>query len=356
MIDRSLFNVEDFLVDNTFQLYCAGTDKLCITYWENYIKAHPEQETVIAEAKRLYVILSGNKKPLNKQVDLLMNNIEPQNEAGIIPINKNYMWLKIAAAVLLMVGIAVIFKNNPKETISNVSLVTHFSTKGGEKKKITLSDGSVVLLNAKSVLTLDKNFNEKNREVSLVGEAFFDVTHNKNKPFKVHTEDFDINVLGTSFNVKIYPGEATSETVLIKGLIVMEGKGTKGSSITLRPSQKVTFYKKAEELPSNIKPQKPSVVHPQIAINQYTKVNDSTIVEMAWTQNRLEILDQTFAEVKGDLERWYNVEIIFNDREVEKYRFTATFKDENIEQALKAFQGAEHFKYEIKGNQVTISK
>nr|WP_068888140.1 FecR domain-containing protein [Pedobacter panaciterrae] len=356
MIDRSLFNVEDFLVDNTFQLYCAGTDKLCITYWENYIKAHPEQETVIAEAKRLYVILSGNKKPLNKQVDLLKNSIEPQSEVNIIPVRKNYMWLKIAAAILVIVGIGVIYKNNLKEPLPNASLITHFSTKGGEKKKITLPDGSMVLLNARSVLTVDKNFNDKNREVNLVGEAFFDVTHNKNRPFKVHTEDFDINVLGTSFNVKIYPGEATSETVLIKGLIVMEGKGTKGSSITLRPSQKVTFYKKVEELPSNIKSQKPSAVHPQIAINQYTKVNDSTIVEMAWTQNRLEILDQTFAEVKGDLERWFNVEIIFKDHEVEKYHFTATFRHENIEQALKAFQDAEHFKYEIKGNQVTISK
>lgn len=356
MIDRSLFNVEDFLVDNTFQLYCAGTDKLCISYWENYIKAHPEQEAVITEAKRLYVILSGNKKPLNKQVDLLKNNIEPQEEVDVVPIRKNYMWLKIAAAILVMVGVAVVFKNNPKETISNASLITHFSTKGGEKKKITLPDGSVVLLNAKSVLTLDKNFNDKNREVSLVGEAFFDVTHNKNKPFKVHTEDFDINVLGTTFNVKIYPGEATSETVLIKGLIVMEGKGAKGSSITLRPSQKVTFYKKIEEVPSKVKPQKPAVVHPQIAINQYTKVNDSTIVEMAWTENRLEILDQSFAEVKGDLERWFNVEILFKDHEVEKYHFTATFRQENIEQALIALQKAEHFKYEIKGNQITISK
>lgn len=356
MIDRSLFNVEDFLVDNTFQLYCAGTDKLCISYWENYIKAHPEQETVIAEAKRLYVILSGNKKPLNRQVDLLKNTIEPQEEASIIPIRKNYMWLKIAAAIVVMVGVAVIFKNNPKDAIPKVSLITHFSTEGGEKKKITLPDGSVVLLNAKSVLTVDKNFNDKNREVNLVGEAFFDVKHNKNKPFKVHTEDFDINVLGTSFNVKIYPGEATSETVLIKGLIVMEGKGTKGSSITLRPSQKVTFYKKIEEVPSKVKSLKPSVVHPQIAINQYTKVNDSTIMEMAWTENRLEILDQSFAEIKGDLERWFNVEIVFKDREVEKYHFTATFRRESIEQALKAFQDAEHFKYEIKGNQITISK
>jgi len=356
MIDRSLFNVEDFLVDNTFQLYCAGTDKLCVSYWENYIKTHPEQEVVIAEAKRLFVILSGNKKPLNKQVDLLKKNIESQNEVDVVPIRRNYMWLKIAAAILVIVGVAVIYKNNVKEAVPKTSLVTHFSTTGGEKKKITLPDGSVVLLNAKSVLTVDKHFNDKNREVNLVGEAFFDVTHNKNKPFKVHTEDFDINVLGTSFNVKIYPGEATSETVLVKGLIVMEGKGTKGSSITLRPSQKVTFYKKVEEAPGKIKSPKPSVVHPQIAINQYTKVNDSTIMEMAWTQNRLEIMDQTFAEVKGDLERWYNVEIIFNDHEVEKYRFTATFKHENIEQALKAFQDAEHFKYKIRGNQIIISK
>ncbi|HKG04958.1 MAG TPA: FecR domain-containing protein [Pedobacter sp.] len=355
MIDRSLFNVEDFLVDNTFQLYCAGTDKLCIAYWENYIAQHPEQDAVIKEARRLYLILSGNKKPLSHQVHNLKNNMDAKADTVEVSIHRNYTWLKIAAAIVVLTGAALLFRGKQQEKAATQLTITHFATKGGERKKIILPDGSIVLLNAKSSLSVDECFNEKKREVKLVGEAYFDVVHQKDKPFQVHTSDFDINVLGTSFNVKIYPGEATSEAVLIRGLIVMEGKGAKGSSITMKPSQKVTFYKKPAIVHTD-KPNRSQTRSPEITINHYTKVNDSIIAEVAWTQNRLEISDQSFADVKGVLERWYDVEIKVTDTEVEKYRFTASFLSENIEQALNALQKAEHFKYEIKGKQITVSK
>lgn len=356
MIDRSLFNVEDFLVDNTFQLYCAGTDKLCIAYWENYIKQHPEQDHVIKEARRLYTILSGNKKPLNQQLEVLKENLPLIENQHIIPIRKNYTWLRIAAAVILIAAVSILYRNSQKVQVPKKNLIARFITGGGERKKITLLDGSVVLLNAKSSLTVNEDFNESKREVNLVGEAFFDVKHNKNKPFQVHTSDFDINVLGTSFNVKVYPDEATSEAVLIKGLIVMEGKGNKGSSIIMKPSQKVTFYKKEIARPGIKTTAKSANSQPQITINQYTKVNDSTIVEMAWTRNQLEILDQSFCDLKSVLERWYDVDIRLTDKDIEKYRFTATFNKETIEEVLIALQKAEHFKYEIKGKQITISK
>ena len=354
MIDRSLFNVEDFLVDNTFQLYCAGTDKRCVAYWENYIVAHPEQEVVITEARRLYVILSGNKKPLNVQTELLKEHIGHTNKG--VWIHKNYNWFKIAAAILLVVGASLLYKKGEYKQESRQSTVNNFITKAGERKRIALKDGTVILLNSKSSLSIIKGFNEQTREVNLIGEAFFDVMHQKDKPFKVHTEDFDINVLGTSFNVKIYPNEPTSETTLIKGLIVMEGKGSKGSSIMLRPSQKVTFYKTPDIHAPENKSARAKKQLPEIAINHYTKVNDSTITEVAWTKGRLEISDQCFRELKEVLERWYNIQIIFTDKEVEKYHFTASFPVENIEQALNALQTAEYFNYEIKGKQITISK
>ncbi|TCC92750.1 FecR family protein [Pedobacter hiemivivus] len=355
MIDRSLFNIEDFLVDNTFQLYCAGKDKLCISYWENYIKAHPEQEATINDAKRLYGILSGHKKPLNSQVDSMRERMDFDQESFTLQIRKSYTWLKVAAAILLISGIALVYYNNTVSVKPIANLVTNYSTNGAERKKITLPDGTLILLNARSTLQLNKNFNVKNREVTLVGEAFFDVTHDKNNPFKVITSDFNINVLGTTFNVKAYPDEPTSEAVLIKGIIVMEGRGNGGNSITLKPSQKVIFYKNLPVLP-NIKQSSPVVKRPEITINSYTKSSDSTIVEMAWTQNRLEIQDQSFAELKKTLERWYNVEIVFTDDEIERYHFTATFKNENLVEVLRALQSAEHFKYEIKGNKVIISK
>lgn len=354
MIDRSRFDAEDFLVDNTFQLYCAGTDKLCSEYWEKYIKAHPEQIEVIAEAKRLYVILSGNKRPLNNQLETFKENFDSQPTT--LKLNRNFAWLKIAAAILVIASAGFFYRNYSLQKSARENFQAKvFTTKSGERKKIMLPDGTTVLLNAKSSLSIGKEFNDKLREVTLKGEAYFDVVHNKNKPFKVHTYDFNINVLGTAFNVKAYPDEITSEATLIRGLITMEAVNGNGGTITLKPSQKVTFYKElAPEAKQKIL--RPIPNHPEITINHYTLIKDSTIVETAWTQNRIEIYDQDFDEIKGVLEKWYNVEIKFTSPEIEKYRFTATFSRETVDQALKALQDVEYFKYEIKGNQVIISK
>jgi len=354
MIDRSRFDAEDFLVDNTFQLYCAGTDRLCTEYWEKYISAHPEQTTVIAEAKRLYVILSGNKRPLNNQLETFKENFDSPSKT--LKLNRNFAWLKIAAAILVIAGAGFFYLNHRLQKNARENFQAKvFTTKSGERKKIMLPDGTTVLLNAKSSLSIGKEFNDKLREVNLKGEAYFDVVHNKNKPFKVHTHDFNINVLGTAFNVKAYPDEITSEATLIRGLITMEAVNGNGGTITLKPSQKVTFYKElAPEAKQKVL--KPISSHPEITINHYTVIKDSTIVETAWTQNRIEIYDQDFDEIKGILEKWYNVEIKFTNPEIEKYRFTATFSRETIDQALKALQDVEYFKYEMKGNQVIISK
>ena len=353
MIDRSKFNAEDFLVDSTFQQFCAGTDKICVGYWEKYIATHPEQANIVAEARRLHFILSGNKRPLNNQLESLKETYNGENS---LKISSNYKWLKIAAAVLLLVGIGFLYRvYDAGKKESAVSIAITFKTKSGERKKITLPDGSTVLLNAQSSLSIGKEFNEARREVVLKGEAYFDVIHNNNKPFRVHTEEFNINVLGTAFNVKAYPDEISSEATLIRGIITMDVVNGDGGTITLKPSQKVTFYKDTPARDVK-KASKPAAARPEITINHYTLIKDSTIVETAWTQNRIEIYDLNFDEIKDVLEKWFNVEIKFTNAEVEKYRFTATFGQENINQVMSALQKVENFKYEIKGNQIIISK
>ncbi len=356
MNNRSHFNAEDFLVDNTFQLYCSGADRACIEYWERYIASNPDQAAVIQEAKSLYVILSGNKRPLNTQLAKMQEQIRPVHKT--FRLNGVKSWLKIAAVLFLIAaGSVFVYKQyisdltDPKTAFK----AQVFKTTRGEKKKIILPDGSTVLLNAQSELLVMDGFNGERREVNLRGEAFFDVSHNKDKPFKVHTDAFNINVLGTAFNVKVYPGESQAEATLIRGLITMESLNGAGGIITLKPSQKVTFYKDVQTTKKqNVL--KPAAVHPDISIKHYTLIKDSSIVETAWTKNRLEIYDQDFAELKYTLERWFNVEISFTDPEIEKYRFTATFNNETIEEVLDALKKVENFKYEIKENQILISK
>ncbi|WP_449436583.1 FecR family protein [Pedobacter steynii] len=122
------------------------------------------------------------------------------------------------AAVLIIVSTSIVlFYNHSAQVNKDALPLVKFETRKGQKKQITLGDGTIVWLNSLSSLTLKNGFNDKTREVELTGEAYFDVAHKADKPFKVHTDQFDINVLGTAFNVKVYPDDKTAETTLIRG-------------------------------------------------------------------------------------------------------------------------------------------
>jgi transmembrane sensor len=359
MINNKYENVEDFLIDNTFQEYCAGGNEQCIQYWNNYLHKHPEQEGTMMQAKRLYHILVGNKKPLNAQVDKLKADIRAL--APMAPVSKFQFsfWIKTAAALIILAGGLLwgIQHTNTKE-ISSTSADVTYITANGEKKTVELADGSKVTLNAGSKLFMDKGFNVDERHVHLTGEAFFDVSSDKEKPFVVHTQDFDIRVLGTSFNVKAYPEETTSEAVLIHGLIEMKSKRGNENLVILKPNQKVTIYKAEEKMANkeSIKKVKKSQLK-EIAIQDLEPEEDHlTLPDVAWKENRLEIIDQDFSSLQHVLERWYDVEIQLQDQHLQDYRFTATFNRESIDQVLSALQKVEPFKYTIYGKKITIYK
>jgi Fe2+-dicitrate sensor, membrane component len=260
-------------------------------------------------------------------------------------------WLSVAAVLIIVSTSIVLFYNHSVQVNNDVLPLVKFETRKGQKKQITLGDGTIVWLNSLSSLTLKNGFNDKTREVELIGEAYFDVAHKADKPFKVHTDQFDINVLGTAFNVKVYPDDKTAETTLIRGVISMQPKKYHEKIITVKPSQKVVVVKK-DMLSSKI-----GVSDIQdIVIKRYQEVRDTAIVETAWTKNDLEIYDQKFSDIKTMLERWFDIQIIFKSEKVKDYKFTGTFTNESIIEVLNAFKRTGEFNYEIKEKTITISK
>ncbi|PST84406.1 anti-sigma factor [Pedobacter yulinensis] len=351
MTDRSNFQAEDFLIDNSFQLYCSGKDPACVTYWEKWIAAHPEKAGAVAEARRLYTILSGNKQPLEVSLQRFRNSVSRSEQVRRTPFSLA-RWVA-AAAILLIAGFLAIFlSRKPGPGADETAYRSVFATKKGEKKRITLQDGSLVVLNAESRIELLPGFNNDQRKLRLVGEAYFEVAHDSKKPFRVQTADFDIRVLGTVFNVKAYPDERFSEATLIRGSISMQPIHIKSGSITLKPSQKVTIFREERKKRGGLQAAKTS----EITINHYTRVKDSSIVETAWVRNRLEIYDQRFEDISRTLERWYDVKIKFRDPDLKDYHFTATIGNEDLRQVLDALKKVEKFDYEIKGEKVFISK
>lgn len=239
--------------------------------------------------------------------------------------------------------------------------------KRGTKSKLLLPDGTQVWLNSESRLIYTSTFNDTVREVTLEGEAYFDVVKDAKKPFIVHTSGIDIRVLGTAFNVKSYPFEATIEATLIRGLIeVKKNNEPRTSKILLQPNEKLIFNKiqnkvslssKSKEEDAAVSTKTDMPIAQLISISTLPKnLTDSTRIETSWVYGKLLFEGDTFRDLAKKMERWFNVKITFRNDKVANYRFGGVFENENIKEALQALQLTASFKYNITDDEVVIDK
>lgn len=350
--------VEELAIDDSFINYCLGANKEDVLYWESVERDRPECAPIIDEARKIVIGLNLMlKEDYGGQVKKNDDEIDLATGATVISQRRfNYgQWLKYAAVVITLLTVFWLsyrFVNGGAVKQDNRELAQNFNgdtssviTSGnGERKYVLLPDNTKLYLNAGSRLILGKGFGTANRSVYLFGEAMFDVTHNADLPFVVHVKDFDVKVLGTLFNVKAYEGENTA-TTLVRGKIELTVKKN-GKKIILQPSQKLVMKSHGEILAENEAPLLDSLT--------YDKKN--AIVETAWTQNKFEIVNETFLDIKPRMERWYKVKIRFADDVVTKYPFTATYEKESLEEVLKSLQLSYHFNYSINKDEVVISK
>lgn len=239
-----------------------------------------------------------------------------------------------------------------------VAIHSEVSTRNGSRSKLMLPDGTQVWLNAGSKLTYGKEFNNERREVTLVGEAYFDVVKNTEKPFLIHARNVDIRVLGTAFNVKSYPGDKTTETSLIRGTVEVSINNRPEEKIILKPREKLVVAVDEPTLGSRVKKavlaNKPV---PKVILDRISyEPADSTVIETSWMENKLIFRDESFGELARKMERWYGVEFRFEDTATEELRFTGIFEDESLQQALKALRISWNFNYRINKDVVIISK
>jgi len=283
------------------------------------------------------------------------DEVEVENKAKIFSIGK----LLVAVAILgVIVTGYFLFRTNSKPVVEKPQALIEVEAKPSVRTYMLLPDGSKVWLNSESRLEYSKNFNDSIRSVFLEGEAYFDVVKDKTKPFIVHTSDIDIRVLGTAFNIKSYPKEPNIETTLIHGLIeVTNKKDVTAPKLILHPHDKLIFNKESSKPESRKEDLKPMAVHKPYSITSLPKnIPDASLVETAWIHNKLVFDGETFREIASKMERWYNVKITFKTEKVAGVSMHASFENETIEEALKALQFIEPFKYRINGNEIEIFK
>jgi transmembrane sensor len=251
-------------------------------------------------------------------------------------------------------------KNNQRvnvaaEVIPSAHEIT--TPKGASVTQFKLPDGSVVRLNANSKLNFEKiNAKDGVREVYLTGEAFFDVVRNPERPFIIHTPAIDVKVLGTSFNVKAYPEDRTTETSLISGSVEVFLKKRGNERHLLKPNEKlVVLNTVAEEKIQKSAGQPQQQNEPLVAIRKLTYKNGETVaLEAAWTEQKLSFQDKVFTQLALEMERWYNVKIYFKSAGATQFYFSATFTNETITEALEALKFTQDFSYTITGDVVII--
>jgi ferric-dicitrate binding protein FerR (iron transport regulator) len=230
-------------------------------------------------------------------------------------------------------------------------------TVNGSRTHLTLPDGTKVWLNAGSRLTYDKNYGSVRREINLTGEAFFDVANNPQQPLIIHTPRMDVRVLGTSFNVKSYAADKTTEATLVRGSIAVSIKNRPDETIILKPNQKLIVTSDLTTLlrhqPGQSRIASDSTAQISIRPPSYEQ-NTGAMIETSWVNNKFIFKDEDFGVLSKDLERWYGVSIRLTDPAQADWRFTGNFEKENIRQALDALKLTADFNYIIQGSQIQI--
>lgn len=265
---------------------------------------------------------------------------------------RNIYW-KAAAAILIITCSFFFYLKYDVSGVKDKSNWVVKTTARGAKEEIVLADGTKVTMNSGSKLTYPLSFKGSTREVHLVGEAFFDVTKDQKHPFIIHTGKMNIKVLGTAFNVKSYPEDEATETTLLRGSIEVTLTDRPADRIILKPSEKLVVNYSGPGKDLNERFSLPDSTNALTEIT-YLHTRDSIIMETSWLQNKLIFNNEDFNSLARQMGRKYNVDIDFKNEELKHLRFTGMFEQESLEEALKALQLLERFKYQRLNNRIVF--
>ena len=229
--------------------------------------------------------------------------------------------LKIAGVILLTLSASYAYQQYEMSTKTPAMQTIYVPS--GQRMNITLPDGTNVWLNARTTIRYPLNFNQKSRQVRLDGQAYFDVTKNPKKPFVVQTRKYDVEVLGTKFDVEAYSDKDQFETALMQGSVKLVSVENPKKTLMLKPDCKA--FLENDEL--KVKP-----------------LDDYNVYR--WKEGLLCFTNESFDAIMKDFEKYFEVKIKVSNKEVSKYYFTGKFRQtDGIDYALRVLQRDIQFTY-----------
>lgn len=211
--------------------------------------------------------------------------------------------------------------------MANADALLVTQTPRGGTYQVTLSDGTIVILNAESTLKFPHIFKGKERRVELKGEAYFEVAKNKNMPFIVKSLGQQVTVLGTHFNVNTQSANGL-KTTLLEGSIRLDA-GSR--SLTLLPGQQANFEN-----------------------NQLTILPADLDAVIAWKEGYFRFNDESIQEIMLKISRWYDVEIIYEGDVTHEVFTGAISRFSNISDVLDMLERTKIIHFKLEGRRVTV--
>ena len=308
--------------------------------FSNWLIEHPENLDHYIELKKLW------ETPFNKDLrfeeDKALQRITEATQKKTRERKRLPGVWQIAAGLLLLVSVGTywFWQGRPGEGIAvyeqNVATITKQSGPG-EQMRVTLPDESVIWLNAESSIRFPEKFRGDRREVTLSGEAFFQVTRNPKRPFIVHTHKITTTVLGTSFNIKAFDHMHTTVTVATGKVRVQQQNNSEKHEIYLLPNEQAVWDDQSRNFSKNTVD----------ALNYY-----------AWKDGTICFNNESLPESIQMLERWYNVTIKLNVDQAKRPHFiNGNYKDKKLYNILDGLCYIYDLEYEyLNDSTIVITK
>lgn len=268
---------------------------------------------------------------LEKQISELKESslITDEGEVVLLQSESNESIVEIDGTQIHHKDSTLLYNEEEKiEEIKYNSLVTPRS----KVYNVVLADGTKVWLNASSAIKYPVSFVGDIRKVYLTGEAYFEVAHDKTKPFIVSTSQMDVEVLGTTFNVMAYPEDKTVETTLVTGQVKIR---TDKNKLLLEPGMQASLDKETQLLDKN-------------------EANTDLIT--SWRFGKYVFEYENLEGVMSKLSRWYDVDVSFANLEKKNIHFSGTlFKYHDINETLHIIELTTNVKFENIENSITVN-
>jgi transmembrane sensor len=340
----SQYSIENFVTDEDFIRWVKYPDEINNAFWNSWISQHPHKRANVYKAREIILLLDIREnlpdegKFLETWERIAEQTDDKQDPSMISFLSPQYhfkqrkiRWYHSFAATLV-IALFAIGGYSLYQKLNTVVIRTAY----GESRSLFLPDGTKVMLNVNSSLQYTKNnFQDNKREVWLEGEAFFTVVHkSNNENFKVHTNELEVEVLGTRFDVHSRRGK--TKVVLEEGKVKLD----------------MTRSAAQQQL----------VMHPGdfVAISKDSKIIQQKLVNpkeyLAWRNNRFEFNGTSLREIGSLIEDNYGYQVVFVDEKLGERKFTGSSAADNLQELTQKLSTLFELRITQERNVITIDK